>query len=272
MAVGSLEDALAAITAIRQRGHHKVVVKQAFGLAGHNALRLWEPKLLDTQRRWMEKSLQNGRQLVVEPWLERVVDFSAQLEMETAGLRLLGYTGLLTDARGQFLANTAAPNFARSVPPAVLDCFRRQRGAAAWLRELFTSLFKSLEAELKTAGYLGPVGVDAFVYRDAAGRARLKPVVEINPRYTMGRLTLELMQRVAPGAGGKFRLVNAAGLRAEGFTDFPSYAAQLRGRFPLRLEGEPVPRIRSGAVCLNDPAAAQAVLAAFHVGDDVRSL
>ncbi|KAF0181347.1 MAG: hypothetical protein FD161_20 [Limisphaerales bacterium] len=272
VAVGSLEDALAAITAIRQRGHHKVVVKQAFGLAGHNALRLWEPKLLDTQRRWMEKSLQNGRQLVVEPWLERVVDFSAQLEMETAGLRLLGYTGLLTDARGQFLANTAAPNFARSVPPAVLDCFRGQRGAAAWLRELFASLFKSLETELKAAGYLGPVGVDAFVYRDAAGRARLKPVVEINPRYTMGRLTLELMQRVAPGAGGKFRLVNAAGLRAEGFTDFPSYAAQLRGRFPLRLEGEPVPRIRSGAVCLNDPAAAQAVLAAFHVGDDVRSL
>jgi len=272
IAVDTFEAALAAIAAIRARGHHRVVVKQAFGLAGHNALRLWEPELLDTQLRWMEKSLQDHRQLVIEPWLERVVDFSAQLEMEPGGLRLLGYTGLLTDARGQFLANTAAPNFARSVPPAVLDCFREQRGAAAWLRELFTALFKSLEAELKSAGYLGPVGVDAFVYRDREGRARLKPVVEINPRYTMGRLTLELMQRVAPGAGGKFRLVNAAALRAAGFADFTSYATHLRQRLPVHLEGEPVPRIRSGAVCLNDPATAQAVLAVFLVGDDVRSL
>jgi hypothetical protein len=216
--------------------------------------------------------LQGGLQVVVEPWLERLVDFSAQLEMEPTGLRLLGYTGLVTDARGQFLANTAAPNFARALPPAVLDCFREQRGAAGELREVFDALFRGLESELKAAGYLGPVGVDAFVYRDTAGRARLKPVVEINPRHTMGRLTLELMHRVAPGTGGKFRLVNGAALRAQGFADFPGYAAHLRKRLPVQLEGEPVPRIRSGALCLNDPAHAQAVLAVFQIGNDVRSL
>jgi len=272
VAVDTIADALAVIAGIRARGHHRVVVKQAFGLAGRNALRLWEPALLDSQRRWLENSLRGGRQVVVEPWLERVGDFSAQLEMEPGGLWLIGYTGLLTDARGQFLANTAAPNFARALPPAVLDCFREQRGAAAWLRELFSALIKSLETELKATGYLGPVGVDAFVYRDSEGHASLKPVVEINPRYTMGRLTLELMHLLAPGASGTFRLVNAAALRAEGFADFPNYAAHLRERFPLQLEGEPVPRFRSGAVCLNDPATAQAVLATFLVGDDVRSL
>ncbi len=272
IAVDTLDAALDAVATIRARGHHRVVVKQALGLAGHNAIRLWEPELLDAQRRWLEKSLQGGRQLVVEPWLERLVDFSAQLEMEPSGLRLLGYTGLVTDGRGQFLANTAAPNFARSLPPAVLDCFHEQRGAAGLLRELLATLFKSLETELKSAGYRGPVGVDAFVYRDREGRARLKPVVEINPRYTMGRLTLELMQRVAPGASGKFRLVNAAALRTEGFVDFSACAQRLHERFPLRLEGEPIPKIRSGAVYLNDPAQAQAVLAIFQVADDVRGL
>jgi uncharacterized ferritin-like protein (DUF455 family) len=266
IAVSTFADALAAIAAIRARGHHRVVVKQAFGLAGHNAIRLWEPELLAPQRRWLEKSLQGSGQLVVEPWLERLVDFSAQLEMEPTSLRVLGYTGLLTDARGQFLANTAAPNFARSLPPAVLECFREQRGAAAALREMFDALFRSLETELKAIGYLGPVGVDAFVYRDREGRARLKPVVEINPRFTMGRLTVELMRRAAPGVSGKFQLVNAATLRAEGAADFPGYAAQLRERCPLELEGEPVPRIRRGAVCLNDPARAQAVLAVFLAG------
>ncbi|MBI5802348.1 MAG: DUF455 family protein [Verrucomicrobia bacterium] len=271
-AVTSLAEALDAIVGIRARGHHRVVVKQAFGLAGHNALRLWEPELLEPQRRWMEKSLQGGRQLVIEPWLERVVDFSVQLEMGADGLQLIGYTGLLTDAKGQFIANTAAPNHARSWPPDVLACFRDYPGSPALLNQLFAALAVRLGAELEAVGYLGPVGVDAFVYRDSDGRPRLKPVVEINPRHTMGRLTLELMKRVAPGAHGTFRLVNAAGLRTAGYANFPAYAQHLRENFPLRLVGEPVPKIRAGALCLNDPARAEAVLAIFLVGDDVRSL
>ena len=272
VAVSSLSEALAAIAAIRARGHHRVVVKQSFGLAGHNAIRLWEPELLETQRRWMESAFANGRQLVVEPWLERVVDFSVQLEMESSGLKLIGYTGLINDAKGQFQANTAAPNFARALPPAVLACFREQPDASALLRRSFNALVTRLEAELKSAEYRGPVGIDAFVYREPDGRCRLKPIVEINPRYTMGRLTLELMKRVAPGAQGRFRLLNAATLKAAGHADFVSYARHLGEQSPLRLEGDPVPKIRSGAICLNDPARAQAVLAVFHVGDDVSSL
>ena len=269
-AVDTLPAALDAIAAIRARGHHRVVVKQAFGLAGHNALRLWEPELLEPQRRWLEKSLAHGQTLVIEPWLERIADFSVQLEMGADGLQLLGYTGLLTDARGQFLANTTAPQHARSLPPAVLACFRDLPGSPARLHRLFTELAVRLAAELKTAGYLGPVGIDAFVYRDASGRARLKPIVEINPRYTMGRLTLELMKRAAPGTHGTFRLVNAAHLRAEGFGNFADYARHLRDESPLHLEGEPVLRIRAGSLCLNDPAEAQAVLAVLHISDRAR--
>jgi hypothetical protein len=72
----TLDDALRAIAAIRARGHHRIIVKEAIGLAGHNAIRLWEPELLDTQRRWLANVLKNRRQLVIEPWLEREADFS----------------------------------------------------------------------------------------------------------------------------------------------------------------------------------------------------
>ena len=268
--VSTLDLALAAIAAIRARGHHRVVVKQAFGLAGHNALRLWEPDLLEKQRRWMERSLQGGRQLVIEPWLERVVDFSVQLEMGKDGLQLVGYTGLQTDAKGQFLANTAAPQRVRALPSAVLKCFRDHPRSPALLHQLYAELTARLGAELKSTGYYGPVGIDAFVYRDHEGNARLKPVVEINPRYTMGRLTLELMKRTAPGAHGTFRLVNAANLRAEGFASFSSYARHLLKQFPPSMEGDPVPRIRSGAFCLNDPNQVQVVLAVLQVGTDAK--
>ncbi len=46
---------------------------------------------------------------------------------------------------------------------------------------------------------------------------------------------------------------------------FPATPVRLRERVPLRLEGEPVPKIRQGALCLNDPGQAQVCLATFEV-------
>ena len=129
-----------------------------------------------------------------------------------------------------------------------------------------------LETELRHAGYLGPLGIDAFVYRDASGAAKLKPVVEINPRYTMGRVTVELMRQTCQGSFGLFRLVNRAMLRAKASTDFPAYARSLSEQFSLKLEGEPVSKIREGAICLNDPARAEACLAVFHVSRKLETL
>jgi uncharacterized ferritin-like protein (DUF455 family) len=263
--VDTLADACEATTAIRRRGHHPVVIKPALGLAGGNAIRLFEPELLESHRRWIEKAVANRRQVVVEPWLERVQDFSVQLEMTSDGLKLCGYTGLLTDGKGQFQGNWAAPKFERRIPARVIELFPAPPDIATRLHGLYDDIFAWLEGELRGAGFVGPVGIDAFVYRTGAGGCRLKPIVEINPRYTMGRLTVELMKHVAPGSHGLFRLLSRKQVLAEGGEDFAVYARSLTAQFPLRLEGEPVSRIREGALCLNDPAQAQVVLATFQV-------
>jgi uncharacterized ferritin-like protein (DUF455 family) len=265
VAVDTLEGALEAIAAIRRRGHHRVVAKEAQGLAGHNAIRLWEPQVLAAQQRWLAHALQDGRQVVVEPWLERELDFSIQLEMGPRSLKLCGYTGLINDRKGQFQANWAAANYDRRMPANVAILFREPADISGRLQRLYGDIFSLLEAELQSIGFVGPVGIDAFVYRTPQGSFRLKPVVEINPRYTMGRLTLELMRQTCPGGYGLFRLVSRAQARAEGFADFAAYARSLSERFPLRLEGEPAPRIREGALCLNDPGQAQVCLATFQV-------
>ncbi len=268
-AVDSLEAALETVAAIRRRGHHRIVVKQAFGLAGSNAMRLFEPEILETHRRWMTNSLASGRQLVIEPWLERLADFSVQLEMTANGLKLCGYTGLINDAKGQYQANCAEPHHHKRIPANVVALFREPPDISSRLLRIYTDIRELLEAELRRADFIGPVGIDACIFRDAEGATRLKPIVEINPRYTMGRLTIELMKRVSPGSHGMFRLVNRTALRAEGFNDFVSYARSLNERFPIRPEGEPVPRIRDGVLCLNDPAAAQTCLAVFRVAREV---
>jgi uncharacterized ferritin-like protein (DUF455 family) len=265
VAVNSFAEAVNAIGAIRQRGHHKVVVKQALGLAGSNAVRLFEPDLLEPHRRWVEKAVENRRQLVIEPWLERVLDFSVQLEMTTDGLKLCGYTGLINDAKGQFQGNWAAPGHQKKIPANVIALFSGPPDIATRLHALYADIFSLLETELRRAEFLGPLGIDALVYRTAQGDCRLKPIVEINPRYTMGRLAVELMKHVAPGSYGLFRLVNRKQAHAEGFDDFVAFARSLSERFPLRFEGEPTPRIREGAICLNDPTRAEVCLAVFQV-------
>ena len=268
VSVNSLDEALAVIAAIRSRGHHRVVVKESLGLAGSNAIRLWEPDILDAQRRWMAGVLERGHKLVIEPWLERVCDFSIQFEMKSEGLSLVGYTGLINDARGQFQANYAESRYTRRLPVAVFAALPKVFPKSFEL--LYDGLREELEPELHAAGFRGPLGVDAFAYRDGAGQALLKPVVEINPRYTMGRLTLELMKHVAPGCHGTFRLINHAQLAAMGFDSFVAYAEHLGRERPVRLQGEPRARICDGAVCLTEPVRAQVCLAVFDVTPPVR--
>lgn len=266
-AVTDLPTALAAVQSFRDQGHHRLVVKQALGLAGANAIRLWEPELLETQRRWMAESLEAGQTLVVEPWLERLADFSVQFERTASGLRRIGFTDLFNDHRGQFLANGASPGFERRPPARVVRAFKSFSDAPGILRRVYDVIASALETRLAEVGFWGPIGIDALVCQTPDG-PRLKPVVEINPRYTMGRLTLELMRVVAPGSHGLFRLINRSQLKASGFATFAEYAHDAVRRNPLHLAGSPQPRLRGGAVCLNDPSRVQVCLALFEVNGE----
>ena len=268
LTVASLDEALDVIGRIRNSGHHRLVVKQSCGLAGRNAIRLWEPALSDAQIRWMEAALQAGLTLVIEPWLDRVIDFSIQFEAGSKGLRLCGHTGLLNDHRGQFRGNWAHPNHRSRLPPEVIRLIRPGVRSTDAVYELFEVIRRRLEAETLARDYQGPIGIDAFLYRGADGAIRLKPVVEINPRHTMGRLTIELMRQVGPGRAGFFRIHRRTEISQAGFETFGLFEESLHRKRPLCLKGRPKPRIESGALCLNDPLQARDWLAVFSVGRD----
>ncbi len=260
----SATEATALVKEIRAGGHHRVVVKESLGLAGANAIRLWEPELLPAQRRWMEKACASGRTLVVEPWLERLADFSLQLEIEDSGARLLGFAGLEVDARGQYVGNRVSPS-PHGPPRAAMELLRGQGlmppSALAFLKDFAAFVGRRLAGE----GYRGPAGIDAFVYRDSRGASRLKPLVEINPRHTMGRVAIELMRGVCPGSEGTFRLARLAEARADGNGGLEEHAGNLETRHPLRLSGSPRGKIREGTWVLNDPSRATVCLAVFEV-------
>lgn len=268
VAVNTPGDALEAIKAIRSRGHHRVIIKEAYGLAGHNSMRLWEPELLPRQLKWLAEVLSGGRQVVVEPWLEREIDFSVQLEMGQKNLSVFGYTGLINDRRGQYIANWANADYKKHLPTQITPLFPAHRDIEEDLQHIYMEILELLESELRSINFTGPISIDAFVYRRPEGDCRLKPIVEINPRYTMGRLTAELMRHACPGTSGLFRLVNSAQARAAGFEGLCDYAASLH----VNLTDPPNPRIREGILCLNDPGRAKVCLATFWVGPTVELL
>jgi hypothetical protein len=76
------------------------------------------------------------------------------------------------------------------------------------LQSVIDWLAPRLVGELTKRNLSGNFGVDAFVYRDPNGELAIKPMVELNPRTTMGHVALNLEKRLAPGSDGQFRILN----------------------------------------------------------------
>lgn len=270
VSVSTYSAALDAIRAIRARGHISVVAKAPFGMAGANMCRLWEPALTNAQESWIRNTIQTDGVLVIEPWVDRILDFSIQFEMKESSLQLLGIVRAENDRRGQYQASVFSPNFTfgfdQSLAAFVSGTTQNR------LRNLARSLGSFLEPRLRSAGFTGPLGIDAFVYREQNQMFRAKPIVEINPRFTMGRVLIELMRYAMPGRIGIFQLVNRSALRREQSASFADYAQNLQYRHPVELSGRPKQKIASGAVCLTDPEMAECCLAVFKVGRNFEEL
>ena len=264
--VNSTSETWAAIRLYREMGYHRLVVKQSLGMAGDQTIRLWEPEPLPQQIRWIERTLESGCQLVVEPWLDRLADFSVQFEMVGQQLRMVGHTELICDQRGHYQGNRVGIDCGKRLPLPVRRLAPHREGGASTWQLVFDQLQEMLESELQALGFQGAAGIDAFVYRASDGVPRLKPLVELNPRHTMGRVALELHRRAAPGSFTVFRILRRSGLKRDGFPSLESYAQHLRQSSPLELSGAPVARIVRGAVALNDSTVAQEYLAVAEYG------
>jgi len=195
---------------------------------------------------------------IVEPWLERAADFSVQYEVDSnQAPRLKGFVRLHCEPSGRFTACVASGTFTRLLPSEVAQ-FLQQQGSL-WLRNLYQETLPAiLQQRMSGSNFRGFLGIDAFFYRDAAGAIRLKPLVEINPRCTMGRVTLELLRVAAPGRTVLFRIFSKQALRRASVPDFPTAVRILTERFPQNLS--PNNRLNSGCLPLNDPATAQSFL------------
>jgi uncharacterized ferritin-like protein (DUF455 family) len=259
--VDSMEQAIARMDLLRQEGFERLVVKSIFGAAGGNMLRLWETAITERQMAWIRNTLKREKRLLIEPWLDRWIDFSVHWEVEPSGIRSVGWTHLNVDARGQYRGSMWMPSFTRGLPPGLAKF--AHEGEPDRMVRIYEDLANFLQPLILKTGFRGPMGLDAAIYRDPQGNPMLKPVLEINPRFTMGRLALELRRHIAPGCAGHLQMAGIPDLKKSGFPGFGQWMHALRKKYPVSLDDHG--RLISGMVCLNDPSEARGCLAVWQV-------
>jgi uncharacterized ferritin-like protein (DUF455 family) len=229
------------------------VLKAPLGTAGQG-LRRWSAPGVEG---WTRRVIAAQGAVVVEPWLDRVVDLSLQMEVGADGaLRAWPWGRFLTDPRGRYRGAVLGRSIADL--PSGLQAFIH--AASPTLQEVA----RRLALELHARGFSGPAGIDALVWRRAEGGWGLKPLVELNPRLTMGRVAIEVEARMRRGRVGLWTQVSVEVARARGAADLATWASELRGRAPLRCSGSP-PQIDSGAWFTTDPARASRLVTVLVV-------
>jgi hypothetical protein len=146
---------------------------------------------------------------VVEPELDRLIDLSFlwHLPGDSKVPKFLGWTRPLVTA-GRRYAGTRLGN-------AFSDCDRRLKqfllaDRCARLNAVVNWLQPRITLELTKRNFSGYFGVDAFACQDTSGNLQIKPLVELNPRMTMGHIALSLEKRLAPGTEAEFRIFTKA--------------------------------------------------------------
>jgi hypothetical protein len=176
---GSMDDVT---SFLNQSAPSPWLIKGEFGMSGRERIRVKGSLLNASQLGWLKREFSAGRAVVIEPMLDRLDEVSVHYDVEPDGVaHRVGIVALTSDARGQF---------AQAVVGTGED---QQTRYAEW--ETVLSHTDHAAQEASRIGYVGPLGIDAMRYRTHDGEMGFRPLQDINARWTMGRLALELARK-----------------------------------------------------------------------------
>ena len=247
-----LEEATRRIAELHSAGVAELLVKGIFGSSGQNQLRLSTGQPRPEQIGWLCNILEEQGGVVVEPRLDKLIDLSVHLDIVEPGkAEMIGWTRFLTDRRGQY-RGTFVRNEREDLSPELREFLC---GTPDRLPQLFRELADHVAVGMAASGYVGPVGIDALIYRAA-------------DTLTMGRIALEMKRRIHSDRTTLWLTLNDRELRESGFPDIGSFASHLEERYPPVLEGEQA-RLSAGVLFTTDPSTARAFTTILLVGESL---
>lgn len=256
--LNTVQQVLDAVAALLDAGSPEVIVKAALSTAGRDRLRLRAAP--DERGLTALRRLAAMGPLVVEPWLRRVLDLSLLADVAPDGaLTVRGLHRFFTSPGGRYLGSwVGRPT--TGLDPSLARFFTGDGQSPAWVERALTRAARVAAAEAHRLGYAGPIGLDALIHETPDG-LRLRPLVELNPRLSMGRVALALGRRLGPGAVGVWRVLSAQDLKRAGHRSIRDWAAS-----------RPAPELhprglwRGGVVLTTEPRHDTQFISAIGVG------
>ncbi len=185
-------------------GCKRAIIKRPFSTAGSGIIHLDIDQMGNVRASPMSERIRSEGGVLIEPAHNRIFDFSVQYEIEEGNPRIIGLVEQIISPHGRYLGSICQIKFCTDLDPCVAQ-FLSQTVFPFYAEDSPFSM--DLAKWATERGYSGPLGIDAYLYRDDSGQLVHRPLCEVNPRYTMGRVALELRSRVAPGKGIKLQIL-----------------------------------------------------------------
>lgn len=233
-------------------------VKPAFGAAGRGH-RVYCGQADDVV--FVEALLRRAGGVVVEPEFEVIAQFSIRLLVDAKGASVLGIGRCGSNPAGQFVY-AAIGSADVGLSSEVRRWLRGNGDDPKRLERMARQVADVVGEAASTRGFRGPAGVDALLVRTQAG-LRLRPLVDLNPRYTMGHVAQALRPHLSTRAYG----VLVATTLSEAGGDFSSWAlATDAPRFEVR---DGLRRLTGGVQHLTDPQSAEKLVLSLSAAGSV---
>ena len=250
-----------------------VMLKAPFGTSGmqnkkiQSETQLSSPQILG----WIKRILQQQGSLVIEPYLEKLFDLSLQFEVKKERIEILEARRFITGSRFQYQGTYLGKKM-MGFEPKHHQLFHQT--LPHW-HEMIRELGKTMREH----GYLGPAGVDAMIYEYTPRHLHntntspspllfLKPLVELNPRWTMGRVALELEKHIDPGVSAIWKWMSLPDILSQGYPSIQEYVNDLKSKHPLRWTPSPHRKsLRAGILFTNPPDTAKTLITFLQIDE-----
>ncbi len=242
-----------------------VVFKAPFSSSGRGMCRIRDKSPTANELKWIENVITKHGSVIAEPWLEKIADLSAHADILPDGrVHFVGLTRFWTNSGGQYRGHIIG----RMMDDFDRDTLQKWHHEHGWQKELRETVMR-VGHEVAKSGYFGPIGIDAFVYR-RNNEEILRPMIEINPRWSMGRVSLAISSQIAAKHCGLWIHLSHKDLKASASQSFGKLLDTVKKIQTDDIRGMGAQRlIHSGAFALNDPERAQQSLALLIVGRDL---
>jgi len=178
------------------------VIKTPYSSSGRGHYWLYDKQLDSRATSWLTGAFKKQNTVSIEPALNRVFDFAAEFYSDGNGqMRYEGLSIFETQSQGQFVGCMLGTQ------EALLQRLNEYISPEDYF--FLVEQIGIVLSEVVGKSYCGYMGVDMFIYKTADGNYAVHPFVELNLRYTIGLVAMQLSQMfIHPLSQGMLRTVS----------------------------------------------------------------